>query len=132
MRHLKKGRKLNRSPSHRIALARSLAAALFEHEAITTTRAKAKATQRFAERLITLAKRGEGRDDPLAARRLVASRLQDEAMAKKVCEELAPRFADRPGGYTRIIKLARLRKGDAAEQVRLELSEVQKGEQAEK
>jgi len=132
MRHLKKGRKLNRSPSHRTALARSLATALFEHEACTSTRAKAKAAQRFAERLITLAKRGESRDDPLAARRLVASRLQDEAMAKKVCEELAPRFADRPGGYTRIIKLTRLRKGDAAEQVRLELSEVQKSEQAEK
>jgi large subunit ribosomal protein L17 len=103
---------------------RSLAAALFEHEAIVTTRPKAKEVQRFAERLITLAKRGQNGGSKLASRRLVASRLQDEQVAKKLCEEIAPRFAGRAGGYTRILKLARPRKGDAGTRVRLELSEI--------
>jgi large subunit ribosomal protein L17 len=103
---------------------RSLAAALFEHEAIVTTRPKAKEVQRFAERLITVAKRGQVRGNALAARRLVASRLQNEPMAKKLCEEIGPRFADRVGGYTRILKLARPRKGDASVRVRLELTEI--------
>ncbi|NIA20408.1 MAG: 50S ribosomal protein L17 [Anaerolineaceae bacterium] len=132
MRHCKRGRKLNRTPSHRLALMRSLAAALFEHEAIVTTRAKAKETQRFAERLITLAKRGQAGDSILTARRAVASRLQDEAMAKKVCEDIAGRFADRAGGYTRILKLARPRKGDGGQRVRLELTEIKVAEDSGK
>jgi large subunit ribosomal protein L17 len=103
---------------------RNMAASLFEHEAIVTTRPKAKEVQRFAERLITLAKRGQANGSTLAARRLVASRLQNETVARKVCEELAPRFADRDGGYTRIIKLPMPRKGDGGEQVRLELTEI--------
>jgi len=110
---------------------RSLAAALFEHEAIITTRPKAKEVQRFAERLITVAKRGQNGGSKLASRRLVASRLQDEQVAKKLCEEIAPRFAGRAGGYTRILKLARPRKGDAGVRVRLELSEI-KAKKAEK
>ncbi|HOI54041.1 MAG TPA: 50S ribosomal protein L17 [Phycisphaerae bacterium] len=131
MRHCKQGRKLNRTPAHRLALMRSLAAALFEHEAIITTRPKAKEVQRFAERLITVAKRGQNGGSKLASRRLVASRLQDEQVAKKLCEEIAPRFAGRAGGYTRILKLARPRKGDAGVRVRLELSEI-KAKKAEK
>ena len=126
MRHLKRGRKLNRTPAHRTALMRNLAAALVEHEAIVTTRPKAKEVQRFAERLITVAKRGRASGNTLSARRTVASRLQDEDMARKICEDLAGRFADREGGYTRIIKLAALRKGDGGERVRLELSEIKK------
>ena len=125
MRHCKKGRKLNRTPSHRLALMRSLAAALFEHEAIVTTKAKAKEAQRFAERLITIAKRGgQAGGNVLTARRAVASRLQDEAMAKKVCDDIAGRFSDRVGGYTRVLKLARPRKGDGGLRVRLELTEI--------
>ena len=131
MRHLKTGRKLNRTPAHRRALMRSLAAALFEHEAIVTTKAKAKEAQKFSERLITLAKRGRQRDNPLSARRAVASRLQNDDLARKVCDDLADRFADREGGYTRIVKLAAPRKGDAAEQVRLELTEMRAGEEKE-
>ncbi len=124
MRHLKQGRKLGRTPSHRAALLRSLAASLFRHEGIVTTKPKAKELQRFAERLITVGKRGLQEGRALACRRLVASRLQDEEMAKKVCEDIASRFADRNGGYTRIIKMAKVRKGDAAEQVRIELTEI--------
>ena len=131
MRHLKQGRKPNRTPSHRAALLRSLATSLYRHEAIVTTKAKAKELQRFAERLITIGKRGLEEGRALSCRRMVASRLQDEEMAKKVCEDLAPRFADRSGGYTRIIKMAKLRKGDAAEQVRIELTEIRKPAETE-
>jgi large subunit ribosomal protein L17 len=116
MRHLKKGRKLGRTKSHRLATLRALAASLVEHEAITTTVPKAKEARRFVERLITLARKGT-----LASRRLVASRLAGEAAAKKVFEVLAPRYATRPGGYTRIIKLAKFRVGDASQLCRLEL-----------
>lgn len=131
MRHLKRGRKLNRKPAHRQALMCALATALFENEAIVTTRPKAKEAQRFAERLITIAKRGQAKGGKLAARRLVASRLRDEDMARKVCEELAPRFADRVGGYTRLIKLPKVRKGDGGVLVRLELTEMKVVEAAE-
>ncbi len=124
MRHLKHGRKLGRTSSHRLATLRSLACALIRHEAITTTVPKAKEARRFIERLITTARKGT-----LQARRAVASRLQDEAMAKRLVEEVAPRFADRPGGYTRIVKMARHRIGDAAQLCRLEL--VEKGGKAE-
>ena len=118
MRHLKKGRKLGRTKSHRLATLRSLAAALITHEAITTTVPKAKEGRRFVERLITTARVGT-----LAARRLVASRLASESAAKKLFEDVAPRFKDRPGGYTRVIKLAKFRVGDASQLARLELVE---------
>ena len=108
---------------------RNLAAALFEHEAIVTTKAKAKEAQKFAEGLITVAKRGQKGGRPLPARRLVASRLQNQVLAKKVCDDLAVRFADREGGYTRIVKLVGLRKGDASERVRLELTEIRQAEE---
>jgi large subunit ribosomal protein L17 len=116
MRHLNKGRKLGRTTTHRTATLRSLAASLIEHEAITTTVPKAKEARRYVERLITKARQGT-----LASRRLVASRLQDEAAAKKLCEDVAPRFAERPGGYTRIVKMAKRRVGDASQLCRLEL-----------
>lgn len=131
MRHRKAGYKLGRTTSHRRATLRNLAAGLFEHGQITTTVPKAKALQPFAERLITLAKRGD-----LHSRRLVIARLQDRVMAddedliernrygelrrgpklvKHIFDEVAPRFRDRPGGYTRIVRLDRRRKGDGAE-----------------
>jgi large subunit ribosomal protein L17 len=116
MRHLKHGRKLGRTTSHRTATLRSLAAALIRHEAITTTVPKAKEARRFVERLITTARKGT-----LPARRQVASRLRDEEAAKKLFDDVAPRFIDRPGGYTRVIKLARRRVGDASQLCRLEL-----------
>jgi len=122
MRHRKRGRKLSRTGSHRRALLRSLAAALFQHESITTTVPKAKEARPFIERLITISKRGT-----LVSRRIVASRLQDEPLAKKCCEVFAPRYADRPGGYTRIIRLAKRRIGDASPLCLLELvDKVQK------
>jgi large subunit ribosomal protein L17 len=116
MRHLKQGRKLGRTKSHRLATLRALAASLIEHEAITTTVPKAKEARRYVERLITTARQGT-----LAGRRLVASRLANEAAAKKVFETLAPRYATRPGGYTRIVKLAEFRIGDGTRLCRLEL-----------
>ena len=116
MRHRKGFRKLNRHMDERRALLRGLSARLLEHESIVTTIPKAKEARRVVERLITLSKRGTP-----AARRLVASRLQDEALAKKLCETIAPRYATRPGGYTRIVRLARRRVGDAAQLCLLEL-----------
>ncbi|MCX5673113.1 MAG: 50S ribosomal protein L17 [Planctomycetota bacterium] len=116
MRHLKQGRKLGRTKSHRLATLRALAASLIEHEAITTTVPKAKEARRYVERLITTARQGT-----LAGRRLVASRLANETAAKKVFETLAPRYATRPGGYTRIVKLAEFRIGDGTQLCRLEL-----------
>jgi large subunit ribosomal protein L17 len=116
MRHLNKGRKLGRTSSHRAATLKCLAAALIQHEAITTTVPKAKEARRFVERLITTARRGT-----LSARRAVASRLGNEGAAKKLFEDVAPRFAQRPGGYTRITKMATRRVGDASQLCRLEL-----------
>jgi large subunit ribosomal protein L17 len=127
MRHLKHGRKLNRTTSHRAATLRSLACSLIEHEAITTTVPKAKEARRFVERLITTARRGT-----LAARRRVASRLGDEVAAKKLVEDVAPRFAERPGGYTRVVKLAKRRIGDATQLARLELVEKREKEKKKK
>jgi len=126
MRHLKQGRKLGRTSSHRTAMLRNMAASLIEHEALTTTVPKAREARRFVERLITLGKRGT-----LAHRRRAASRLQDERLTKKLFEEVAPRFADRPGGYTRIVKLAKFRQGDGTQLCRLELVE-KKEEKKEK
>jgi large subunit ribosomal protein L17 len=97
---------------------------LFEHERIRTTRAKAQAVRGQAERLITLAKNGNQAGDAkmVHARRLAAARLSDAGAVKKLFEDIAPRFENRPGGYTRIVKLG-LRQGDAAEMVILELVE---------
>ncbi len=108
MRHLNAGRKLNRSASHRRALFRNLVTALLERERIKTTDAKAKETRRLAERMITLGKEGT-----LAARRRALTFVQSRAVVKKLFDEIAPRFKERNGGYTRIIKVG-IRHGDAA------------------
>ena len=115
MRHRKKGRNLSRSPSHRTALLRNLATSLFEHERIRATEAKAKELRPYAERLITMAKRGD-----LHARRLVGRRIADRAVLGKLFDDIGPRYAERPGGYTRILKLGH-RKGDAADMALIEL-----------
>jgi large subunit ribosomal protein L17 len=132
MRHLKAGRKLGRNASHRLALYRNLAAALFQHERIITTLAKAKAVRPFVEKLITLAKRGD-----LHARRLVIARLgpardtevnpsddddgDHRTIVQKLFSDIGPRFKDRPGGYTRIIKRHQRRLGDGGLTAYLEL-----------
>jgi len=115
MRHRKGGRKLNRTASHRAALLSSLAAALIKHEQIVTTLPKAKELRRVADRLVTLAKRGN-----LHARRLAFARLRDEALVAKLFGTLGPRYAERPGGYTRVLK-AGFRYGDAAPMAVIEL-----------
>jgi len=115
MRHRNQGRKLNRTASHRGALLASLAAALMKHEQIATTLPKAKELRRVTDRLITLAKRGD-----LHARRLAASRIRDDAMVAKLFETLGPRYAARPGGYTRVLK-AGFRYGDSAPMAVIEL-----------
>ncbi len=107
MRHLKRGRKLGRTPAHRRALLRNLARALILHGKIVTTLPKAKELRPFIEKLITLAKKGT-----LHARRLAISRLHDKQIVKLLFEEVAPRYAERPGGYTRIIKRHERRLGD--------------------
>ena len=115
MRHAKKGRKLSRTASHRKATLRNMATSLFRHGRIETTTAKAKELRPFAERLITLARRGD-----LHARRLAAQKIQDRQVLGNLFDEIAPRYAERPGGYTRILKLG-TRKGDAAEMSLIEL-----------
>ena len=124
MRHRMAGFKLSRGKDERIALRRNLVKQLFEHERITTTRTKALAIRGQAERLITLAKRGTkaGEIQAVNARRLAAARLGDPTTVKKLFDVIAPRFEDRPGGYTRLVKLGP-RQGDAAEIVILELVE---------
>jgi large subunit ribosomal protein L17 len=117
MRHRVAHRKLGRITPHRIALLRNLATALFEKERIRTTLPKAKELRPFAERLITLARRD---DDRLHARRLAARHIQRPAVVKKLFETIGTRFATRPGGYTRILRLGP-RKGDGAEMAYLEL-----------
>lgn len=116
MRHLKAGRKLGRNASHRLALMRNLTRALIEHGRIITTVEKAKEVRRFAEKLITLAKKGG-----LHARRLALTRLPDKKSVAKLFKELGPRFQDRPGGYTRVIKRHERRLGDAGRTAFLEL-----------
>ena len=116
MRHQKTRHKLSRSASHRKSLLRNLAKEVIDHERIKTTEAKAKAVKPELEKLITLAKRGD-----LHARREALSALgQDKFVVYKLFEEVAPRYADRPGGYTRILKLGP-RRSDATEMVYLEL-----------
>ena len=124
MRHRVAGYRLSRGKDERAALRRNLIKQLFEHERIQTTQAKAKAVRGQAERLITLAKRGNEAGDIQAvnARRLAAARIGDAESVKKLFDDIAPRFENRQGGYTRIIKLGK-RKGDAAEMVILGLIE---------
>ncbi len=108
MRHLKSGRKLNRTSSHRWALMRNLITSLLRDEKIRTTDPKAKELRRWADRVITLGKQGS-----LHARRQVLGIVQDKSVVRKLFDTIAPRFKDRPGGYTRIIKIG-WRRGDAA------------------
>jgi large subunit ribosomal protein L17 len=115
MRHRKAGRKLNRTPTHRSALLSSLANALIKHEQIATTLPKAKELRRVADRLITLAKRGD-----LHARRQAYARIRDDVMVAKLFETLGPRYAERSGGYTRVLK-AGFRYGDSAPMAVIEL-----------
>lgn len=115
MRHRNVGRKLNRTAEHRRALFANMAAALFKHEQIVTTLPKAKDLRRVADRLITMAKRGD-----LHARRIVASRLRDDKMVAKLFDTLGPRYQDRNGGYTRVLK-AGFRYGDSAPLAVIEL-----------
>ena len=115
MRHRAKGRQLSRTASHKKATMNNLAANLFKHGGIQTTVAKAKELRPFAERLITLARRGD-----LHARRLVERRLKDRDVTHKLFADIGKRFAARPGGYTRIVKLGH-RVGDGADVARIEL-----------
>ena len=122
MRHRVAGHRLSRGKDEREALRRILIKQLFDHERIRTTRPKAEAVRGQVERLITLAKRGNQAGDiaMVNARRLAAARLSDAAMVKKLFDDIAPRYNDRPGGYTRMIKVGQ-RQGDSAEMVILEL-----------
>jgi len=115
MRHQRSGKKLGRDSAHRKALYSNLAGALIQHGRIQTTEAKAKAVKPFAEEMITLGKRGD-----LHARRQALAALRSNSVVHQLFAEIAPRFADRPGGYTRIVRLGP-RQGDAAAMVYLEL-----------
>jgi len=115
MRHRKSGRQLNRNSSHRKAMFRNMACSLFEHEVIRTTLPKAKELKRVAEPLITLAK-----SDSVANRRLAFSRTGSKDAVGKLFTDLGPRYAERPGGYTRILKCG-FRTGDAAPMAYIEL-----------
>jgi large subunit ribosomal protein L17 len=115
MRHARSGRKLGRDASHRRALYANLACSLIEHGRIRTTEAKAKAVKPYAEKMITLGRRGD-----LHARRQVLSELRSQEVVHQLFADVAPRMADRPGGYTRIVKIGP-RQGDAAAMVYLEL-----------
>jgi large subunit ribosomal protein L17 len=115
MRHMKSGRKLNRTSAHREAMFRNMASSLFKHEVIKTTLPKAKELRRVAEPLITLAK-----TDGVANRRLAFARLRDEVAVGKLFTEIGPRYANRPGGYLRILKCG-FRAGDAAPMAFVEL-----------
>ncbi len=127
MRHRVAGKKLNRTSAQRTALRRNMVTQLFRHERIRTTRAKAQAVRGQAEKMVTLAKRGlaAAEEEPakmLHARRRAAARLNDPKVVQKLFDEIAPRYMDRPGGYTRILRIG-VRKGDAAPMVLLELVE---------
>lgn len=115
MRHRKSGRQLNRNSSHRQAMFKNMAVSLIEHEIIKTTLPKAKELRRVAEPLITLAK-----EDSVANRRLAFSRTRDKSAVGKLFGELGPRYQDRPGGYTRILKCG-FRTGDSAPMAYVEL-----------
>ena len=115
MRHRAKHKQLSRTSEHRRAMLSNMAMSLFQHERIVTTVAKAKELRPVAEKLITLARRGD-----LHARRMVERRIRDKEISSRLFKEIGPRFAARPGGYTRIIRLGH-RQGDGAETARIEL-----------
>jgi large subunit ribosomal protein L17 len=115
MRHQNRGRKLSRTAAHRKSMFANLAIALIEHERITTTDAKARELRRVTERLITLGKKGT-----LAARRNAFARLRSDVAVSRLFDEIAPRYKERPGGYTRVLKVG-LRRGDAAPMAIIEL-----------
>ena len=115
MRHRKKGRALSRTASHRKATLRNMATSLIRHERIETTTAKAKELRPFVEKLITLGRQGD-----LHARRLAGRSIADRQGLGKLFDDVGPRFSERPGGYTRILKLG-TRRGDAAEMALIEL-----------
>ena len=114
MRHRYAGRRLGMPTDRRIALMRSLATAMLEHGAITTTEARAKELRRFVERLVTISKRGD-----VTSRRLVLQKLPNKLLVEKLFDVYAPRYQNRPGGYTRIIKMGP-RHGDSAAMARIE------------
>jgi len=123
MRHRVAFRKLGRVTEHRIAMLRNQATALIRHEHLTTTVPRAKELRPFVERLITIAKRGlasGSNGHTLTARRMVMQDLQDRQVVRKLFDTIAPRFAERPGGYTRLLRLG-YRKGDSAEVAQVEL-----------
>ena len=124
MRHLKSGRKLNRDSAHRKAMFRNMASSLFANEIIKTTVPKAKELRRVAEPLITLAK-----EDSVAHRRLAFDRLRDRDVVTKLFNELGPRYAERPGGYLRIMKCG-FRAGDNAPMAYVELVDRPRAEEA--
>ncbi len=124
MRHRIGFNKLGRKSSHRKAMQRNMVTSLFKHERIKTTKAKAKEIRRAAEKMITRAK-----VDSVHNRRIIAEKIYDKAIVAKLFTDIGPRFIERPGGYTRILKLGQ-RRGDAAEMVLLEL--VVKKDQEEK
>lgn len=126
MLHRHKGRKLGRTKSHKDLMLRNLVVSLFENESVRTTEARAKEARRLAERVLTWGKRGD-----LHSRRLALRHISNAAVIKKVFDTIAPRFAGRDGGYTRIIKLSQ-RRGDAAPIVVLELTEKSKEIEDEK
>jgi large subunit ribosomal protein L17 len=115
MRHRKKGRKFNRTSEHRRAMLNNMATSLFLHERVETTTAKAKELRRYAEPLITKAKRGD-----LHSRRLVARKIHDSVALARLFSEIGPRYVERPGGYTRV-RLLGHRPGDAADMAIIEL-----------
>jgi large subunit ribosomal protein L17 len=121
MRHHRAGKKLGRDSAHRRALYSNLAGALIEHGRIETTVAKAKAVKPIAEKMITLGRRGD-----LAARRQAVAYLRSKDVVHKLFTDVGPRFKDRPGGYSRIVKIGP-RQGDAAEMVYLELVDYEPG-----
>lgn len=124
MRHLKSGKKLNRTSSHRKAMFRNMAASLFQNEIIKTTVPKAKELRRVAEPLLTLAK-----EDSVAHRRQAFNRLRDREVVTKLFNELGPRYVDRPGGYLRILKCG-FRSGDNAPMAYVELVDRPRAEEA--
>ncbi len=125
MRHLKAGRHLNRTSSHRDAMLSNMVNSLFEHGRIITTPAKAKEARRLAEKMVTLAK-----VDSIVARRRAIAILHSKDSVKKLFTEIAPRFVKRPGGYTRILRLSRTRLGDSAPQCIFELVDYKLEEKA--
>lgn len=141
MRHLRGYRRLNRTSEHRLAMMRNMAGSLFEHETISTTMEKAKVVRSFAEKLITVAKQGT-----LHARRQAISMLNNRAIfaevdgenkqkgtvVGKLFSDIAPRYLDRPGGYTRIVRLAKRRLGDNSQLVLLQLVGSEKKQAEEK